>query len=565
MNNKFFFIPLFFTLFLASALVISFTMCSQLEGMLLPVKEPPRKVSLKGKVIFDQYNGQNVYENYKALKVHIYRNSDSEYIAGAAIQEDLTWSLEVTAEQDFKALFWVELEYKLETYYNGGSIDGVVDGMYYELHITPYSDTIPAWRPLFNSDDLQKIGKEKAADGNYILVKNIDITEGWQPVGANGSLFRGTLYGRNNIIHFYGKQGDALSQYTGIFRRLDGAAINNLIIELHNVTAALNIQNDAALGILAGCIEGTSKINNVEITGGTLTVTKTGISEAYIGGIAGIVRGGAEIKNCVNNAEIACEVQEQSHTVFTGGIAGIIDGQAHILQCGNTGEIKVSNPRGNAAVGGVAGGIDAGADYSVPQIQDSYSSGMLSSQGEFSVCGGIAGMSRTYAHIKNCWSAGGASAVTIDGSSYSAGILALSTTAASSDKNRIHTCAVFKQTISAQKNTASGVLAAANRLSSIDCPDCESGIMVCGIGGCGCGGNTALYNLVDGAGKFSITEKDCVILVNGSPVPGKDAVSCHNGEIATSVSAYKLKESGWDFNDIWFWNADMTYPGLYRY
>ncbi|MDR2601384.1 MAG: hypothetical protein LBC53_02885 [Spirochaetaceae bacterium] len=544
-----------------------------------PVLEPPHTASIRGKIIYEK---GTLPISYEIKRVHIY-TKDQEYLGSADVNEkDDSWESVVTSEDGVDALFWVEMISKRDVYYNSGNIEKITDGMYYELYIDTITEGAIVQRPILSPNDLQNIGKDELhpADGSYILIHNIDITAPWKPIDSVGGAepFNGKLNGRNNVINVRYLPGGT-NLYSGIFARISGKAkIQNLKINVEDVGVSFDTQNNQAFGVLAGCIEGGTLIENVELSGTKLICTRNGISEFYAGGIAGIMKDDSVIKNTVVNLNIIVNVTSPSLTAYAGGVAGIIDDNAKIEQCYTSGNIQASNKEGGAASGGIAGGIAGGVyianesiyPYPSIQIKNSCSHSTVSSSGETSFAGGIAGLSaQSPVNIENCYSAGNISAVTITDKTYAyaGGILGLSE---AQKGNKISGCAIFASTISI--SAKSGVLFAGftNGVTEYQCIDCLNSNSICLVNN-NAGGNTGpkqmecgCENKMPGGFHFlnNMFEEKCVFTFNGKPRSSTENEACNDGEMKTKITWLSLFEIGWDFDNIWMWKPNMLYPDL---
>ena len=144
--------------------------------------------------------------------------------------------------------------------------------------------------------------KEMAKDlnGNYTLNEDLDASDLDSSEVAITGTFRGTLDGNGHKI---------INLSATLFQNLNGATIENLVIENANITVANN-----ARGILATTTNNQTKINNVHIVDSSLLHNSGGIIEK-IGAFAG------EANNSIITNCSAYNINLKTSTQV-GGIAG---------------------------------------------------------------------------------------------------------------------------------------------------------------------------------------------------------------------------------------------------
>lgn len=208
---------------------------------------------------------------------------------------------------------------------------------------------------IWTIEDLVNINNNLT--GNYILMKDIDLTEataenGWTPIG-NGNAFKGVFDGNNHSIIGMNIKNIS-SESLGLFCSNSGT-IKNLnmiecIIEYKYNVAYNNVQK--SIGTICGTNSG--KIENCN-TNSDISVTATNYNEnqyylnyvhLYIGGIAG--KNDGTIRNCSNNGRIFSQVNsvssmstQRKSVINAGGIVG--KNNKDIELCYNVGEIVVNN------------------------------------------------------------------------------------------------------------------------------------------------------------------------------------------------------------------------------
>ncbi len=226
-----------------------------------------------------------------------------------------------------------------------------------------------------------------------LLTEDIDLKgEQWTPIGY-WVTFNGTFDGQNHTISNLKHHGTEDDCYVGLFGYTEKATIKNLTI--NNVDMKLVANGSWAgghLGALVGNFEGTTVIENINITGdvkidGDIEQSGAGRIGAVagggriecnatfknvhvkanegsfvkgnnsIGGIAGQLQGNITLENCSTNIDVT------AGKFFAGGIVGLASRHTTFTNCHTSGNIAVVAGRaGNNAdplrVGGIAGGWD---------------------------------------------------------------------------------------------------------------------------------------------------------------------------------------------------------------
>ncbi len=224
--------------------------------------------------------------------------------------------------------------------------------------------------PYQITTQVELAGINPATNAYYILMKDIELTGSWTPLGGGyDEYFRGNFDGNGHVIRNLQITGNTYT-YAGLFGRIDsGKTVKNLTLE----NVAINVTSLHTGGV-AGANLGT--ISNCIVKGdvvGTLSV---------VGGIAGANNG--TVKNC---AKIGGSVRggKSIDKSLTGGIVG--DNQGVVSACYNTGAVI-----GTADyVGGIAGESTVDANNSAnAEIKNCYNTGAVFSTG--STVGGIVGI-----------------------------------------------------------------------------------------------------------------------------------------------------------------------------
>ena len=171
------------------------------------------------------------------------------------------------------------------------------------------------------------IGLSKIAShnlgGQYVLADNITISSEWMPIGANVNSFQGKFFGNGNIISFNSIFADV--PYTGIFGYISSAEIRDLCI-IFSIPVSENYSEYT--GGIAGFAEGTAKISNCIVKGGTggiLSVSNISSRKKYLGAIVGYMQSGVIIKNSFTDLDVEL-IDNSNEDVFAGGVIGYIEG-----------------------------------------------------------------------------------------------------------------------------------------------------------------------------------------------------------------------------------------------
>lgn len=205
---------------------------------------------------------------------------------------------------------------------------------------------------LYTLSELQAIQNDLG--GSYALRADIDLTDinnNWTPIGKTAAnAFTGKLNGGGYSIGNLTINGYSGGDAIGLFGYTQGATLRNLTLTNVNITGgALN----TFVGGLAGHSDGGS-ISNVAVSG---TVTAAAVG-GYAGGLAGYSSGS------IINSHNAAAVKATGKGSYAGGIAGRnaaggtigIDSSGNYGTVYNSGTVTVTGP--DSYVGGLAGQND---------------------------------------------------------------------------------------------------------------------------------------------------------------------------------------------------------------
>ncbi len=224
------------------------------------------------------------------------------------------------------------------------------------------------------AEELAKIGTDSnyPMTGDYVLTQDIDLSgSNWTPMGgflgnkgscnpAEANVFSGTFDGQGHVIsgltiHLddsinqdgkYGQVG--LFSVVGSDNASDRAEVKNLIFT--DVNIFTDFPNGlAAIGTLAGEVNGYASISGIAVLNGELNINRSERCDTVgAGGIIGECRtsaamGNAEISvtNCYNGANVLAS-GSRSDLIYAGGILGRVAKSAckEISQCVNTGAVQ---------------------------------------------------------------------------------------------------------------------------------------------------------------------------------------------------------------------------------
>ncbi|MBE5933393.1 MAG: hypothetical protein E7263_08245 [Lachnospiraceae bacterium] len=254
--------------------------------------------------------------------------------------------------------------------------------------------------------------------GKYILTADIDLSEetaeggvynvggyGWQPIGAplEGLVepFKGVFDGNGHTISGLTMTGDVPYLYVGLFSRIQGGQVKDLVIDDCNISVG---GNPTLTGALAGYI-GIDKKNNEKAVISNVTVEGKVAFNAdkdvptkniCIGGIVGYI-GKGTMEDCHNKANVSyfSKEEEEPYTAssrFLGGVTGYIQG-GDVLRSSNTGNVS-----GCRKYYGLFKSEDIPEGDFVEEA--------LAGLDVYNVAGGICGVAAEDGSIRECYNAG---------------------------------------------------------------------------------------------------------------------------------------------------------------
>ena len=317
----------------------------------------------KGGVILNSRDGEDFVPYNPAAPISLYRSS------GGGISQCLFVKLDTKEEiQDIEWYVWgmpigkgrgeTKIVIDAADYYAGTyqlTAKVTIDGIPYspdeiKFKVTDEPNDPSGSNPyvyIYNSKELQSIGKATDSQIEYRLWDDMTISGSWMSIGTDyASPFNATFNGNNKTITFDHVGLGSTSNYYGLFGYVTGT-IKNLNLEgeigLDNTYTPFSI---ALVGAAAGHVDDSPGAKIEKITSSVnMNITAQG---ANVGGIAGASY--VDIIDCTNTGEITITAET---FVNAGGITG--DSYGNITECDSTGSITVDNAHNAVNVGGIAG------------------------------------------------------------------------------------------------------------------------------------------------------------------------------------------------------------------
>ena len=181
------------------------------------------------------------------------------------------------------------------------------------------------------------------------LLKDVDLSGGWSPVGSTAAPYYGIFDGNNKVISNL-TLDDASAKKIGLFGSIKNSTIKNLSIVGATVSGSENV------GILSGESLGNLIVENVNIddTSSVSATKKCAAFVAFINNAQGWqngIGGSTRFVNCINAADVS--VVSDRAGAFIGCIYAwdnedaFAAGHIYYLEnCANTGTLTISEPSG---------------------------------------------------------------------------------------------------------------------------------------------------------------------------------------------------------------------------
>lgn len=247
-----------------------------------------------------------------------------------------------------------------------------------------------------SQSDLSKMSNSDNPINNYILQKDIVISEDWKPI----SNFTGKFDGNGHTITFnIDKNTGAFvrTQYLGLFTSCTDATIKNLYIN-GNISlttgGSLSNPNMYVGGVVANSTNST--LENVHFSG-NINVETNNDNSSWAGGLIGKADN-TRISLCSNTASITTKVNTAIGISQAGGLCGEFSGT--IDNSYNLGNVLVNVATDSPYAGGLVG-------KNKGSITKSYNAGTVKAQGSGMslsdvYAGGIAALGETGSSVTNC-------------------------------------------------------------------------------------------------------------------------------------------------------------------
>lgn len=223
---------------------------------------------------------------------------------------------------------------------------------------------------IHNADAFIDFGKKVNEGNNYdgttvVLDADIDFSgKTLVPIGTQDKDFRGFFDGQGHAIKNL-KIEDTTSEYVGIFGRVDGATIQNLIIDSScSITSNNNVRARNVVGGLVGGVSDAGRLAYIKNVVNFAPVTFSGPRKYYsaiVGGLVGTFNAGgrSQIINCVNYGAVtnAGEIDNVEIGGLVGSIFGKVTYRPAIVNSANYGavEIKANSVKSYFNIGGLVG------------------------------------------------------------------------------------------------------------------------------------------------------------------------------------------------------------------
>lgn len=215
---------------------------------------------------------------------------------------------------------------------------------------------------------------------DYELGGNIDCSipmgeEGFEPIGDGTTPFEGTFDGKGfTIYEIYANRPS--EDYVGLFGRLSGATISNVIINGY-------FTGRNYVGVLAGAVQGDPVAIDQVGTNGEAIGSEDGITNNFVGGLIG----STWTETTITNSYATGSVESTVNGTAAGSYAGGLIGNATNATITNTySAVSVYAYSSGAGAVGRAGGIVGALDNSV--IRNSFGDSFPE---EGTIVGGVAG------------------------------------------------------------------------------------------------------------------------------------------------------------------------------
>jgi len=264
------------------------------------------------------------------------------------------------------------------------------------------TDTVPeGYTPIYTAKEFNNIRNNLS--GKYILMKDIDLSAYWKPIGSADEPFTGELDGNGYSVSNLRISGSYNSDLNfGLFIAMEGGSVRNLAI---SADIDVTFTGSAAVPFKAGVVAASADNVTVENCFVSGSINMDGFAKGSVGGLFGYVNM-CYPKNCVNYVSISMTTNYLLTDVSVGGIAGKAKVDS-FNQCCNYGNITVkgydiTNASRKLNVGGIVGGA---SNVGGTIIKDCYNKGTigLDCSTPSTYIGGITAVSY---QTENCYNVG---------------------------------------------------------------------------------------------------------------------------------------------------------------
>ena len=470
-----------------------------------------------------------------------------------------TWSVDVPALQAGTDIsIWAKTDGKDYSYRNVQTVKFAGTG----TEADPYR--------IYSEADLTSINSY----AHYKLMNDIALTKAWTPLGRSSTVMSHFDGNGKTISNFF--TTNTGEDYSGLFAMTDAVEIKDLTLQIAEGKA---VKGGDYVGALVGKLGDNSKLTNCKVLG-NVTSSKTGT--ANVGGLVGYAGSGSVLENCTvkgnvtGNAGIvgtsaanitSCFYEgEISSTGETGGLVaantGNVTGSSAVATInvtagtGNVGGLIGSNNGGqlaqnsaNVTITSASSGLVAGlvAWNRNGNVEQCYTKGSLTGQGNV---GGL--IAENHGNVTNCFST---VAATTTGE-YAAGLIGY-------NYGAVNHCYASGDLQSSK--VAAGVVGYNDGASATinNCVAVNNVIAVTDAGGYGMRVLGGYKNGAPDPTTNNYALKTMSISVNG--VTQKIYDDLLNGA-AKTIDVLQTNapytELGWDFTNVWKFNAETLTPEL---
>lgn len=470
-----------------------------------------------------------------------------------------TWSVDVPALQAGTDIsIWAKTDGKDYSYRNVQTVKFAGTG----TEADPYR--------IYSEADLTSINSY----AHYKLMNDIALTKAWTPLGRSSTVMSHFDGNGKTISNFF--TTNTGEDYSGLFAMTDAVEIKDLTLQIAEGKA---IKGGDYVGALVGKLGDNSKLTNCKVLG-NVTSSKTGT--ANVGGLVGYAGSGSVLENCTvkgnvkgNAGIVGTSAANITSCIYEGKISST--GETGGLVAANTGNVTGSSAvatinvtAGTGNVGGLIGSNNGGqlAQNSANVTITSASSGMvaglvaMNSNGNVEQCytkgsltgqGNVGGLiAENHGNVTNCFST---VAATTTGE-YAAGLIGY-------NYGAVNLCYASGDLQSSK--VAAGVVGYNDGASATihNCVAVNNVIAVTDAGGYGMRVLGGYKNGAPDPTTNNYALKTMSISVNG--VTQKIYDDLLNGA-AKTIDVLQTNapytELGWDFTNVWKFNAETLTPEL---